>query len=503
MSIGSITDNGQPGGAPPPAEGVERADVEAVNVGRGTIFEKRKKIYPQRVHGAFRNFKWLVMIVTLGIYYVTPWIRWDRGPGAPDQAVLIDFPARKFYFFFIEIWPQEVILGAGLLIAAAFGLFLVTSALGRAWCGYTCPQTVWTDLFLVVERAFEGRRNQRMKLDKSPWSLNKLLRKTGKHIVWLAIAVATGGAWVFYFADAPTLASDLIHFEAPVTAYFFVGLFTFTTYMLGGHLREQVCTYMCPWPRIQAAMMDAESLAVTYRFDRGEPRGPHKKGDSWDDRGDCIDCHQCVVVCPMGVDIRNGAQLACINCALCIDACNSVMDKIGRPRGLIGYDTDGNIARRQEGKKSVYRLIRPRTIMYAVLVVIVSSITLYFLTHRTLLDVSIRPDRNPLYVTLSDGRIQNGYTINIVNKRREEGRFRIDALNMDGKAEVIGIGGTSDSERNEPILTVEPDETRQIRIIVRLPRDVITDDSIPLTFEVRDMNTDDFVDLKTKFQGPE
>jgi len=503
MSIGSITDNGQPGGAPPPAEGVERADVEAVNVGRGTIFEKRKKIYPQRVHGAFRNFKWLVMIVTLGIYYVTPWIRWDRGPGAPDQAVLIDFPARKFYFFFIEIWPQEVILGAGLLIAAAFGLFLVTSVLGRAWCGYTCPQTVWTDLFLVVERFFEGRRNQRIKLDKSPWSLNKLARKAGKHIVWLAIAVATGGAWVFYFADAPTLASDLIHFDAPVTAYFFVGLFTFTTYMLGGHLREQVCTYMCPWPRIQAAMMDAESLAVTYRFDRGEPRGPHKKGDSWDERGDCIDCHQCVVVCPMGVDIREGAQLACINCALCIDACNNVMDKIDRPRGLIGYDTDGNIARRQAGEKSVYRLIRPRTVMYAVLVAIVSGITLYFLTHRTLLDVSVRPDRNPLYVTLSDGRIQNGYTINIVNKRREEGRFRIDALNMDGKAEVIGIGGTSDSERNEPILTVEPDETRQIRIIVRLPRNVVTDDSIPLTFEVRDMNTDDFVDLKTKFQGPE
>jgi cytochrome c oxidase accessory protein FixG len=315
--------------------------------------------------------------------------------------------------------------------------------------------------------------------------------------------VATGGAWVFYFADAPTLASDLIHFEAPVTAYFFVGLFTFTTYMLGGHLREQVCTYMCPWPRIQAAMMDAESLAVTYRFDRGEPRGPHKKGDSWDNRGDCIDCHQCVVVCPMGVDIRHGAQLACINCALCIDACNSVMDKIGRPRGLIGYDTDGNIARRQEGKKSVYRLIRPRTVLYAVLIVIVSSIMLYFLTHRALLDVSVRPDRNPLYVTLSDGRIQNGYTINIVNKRREEGHFRIDALNMDGKAEVIGIGGMSGSERNEPILTVEPDETRQIRIIVRLPRNMIKGDSIPLTFEVRDMNTDDFVDLKTKFQGPE
>ena len=500
MSLTSLSDQNGAGAASPPAEGVERADVEAVNVGRGSIFEKRKKIFPQRIHGNFRNFKWFVMIVTLGIYYITPWIRWDRGPGAPDQAVLIDFPARKTYFFFIELWPQDVIFGAGVMIIAALGLFLVTSLLGRAWCGYACPQTVWTDLFLVVERFFEGRRNARMKMDKAHWTLNKLARKTGKHITWLVIAVATGGAWVFYFADAPTLARELVDLQAPIAAYFFIGLFTMTTYLLGGHMREQVCTYMCPWPRIQAALMDDESLAVTYRFDRGEPRGPHKKGESWDNRGDCIDCHQCVVVCPTGVDIRNGAQLACINCALCIDACNSVMDKIDRPRGLIAYDTDANIARRQAGEKPVYRLIRPRTVIYAVLIAAIGAMLLYAMAHRSPLEVAVRPDRNPLYVTLSDGRIQNGYTINIVNKRHEEGRFQIDVTN--GDAEVVGIGA-DESNANEPIVTVAPDETRQVRIIVRLPRDKIKGIAMPLTFQVRDMTHNDSVLEKTKFQGPE
>jgi cytochrome c oxidase accessory protein FixG len=502
MSLTTLVEQAAAEATLPPAEGIERADVEAVNVGRGSIFEKRRKIYPQRVHGSFRTFKWFVMAVTLGIYYITPWIRWDRGPGVPNQAVLIDFPARKFYFFFIEIWPQEVIYGAGLMILAAFGLFLVTSTLGRAWCGYTCPQTVWTDLFLVVERLFEGRRNERIKLDRAGWSAAKLARKAGKHVTWLVIAVATGGAWVFYFADAPTLASDIIHLEAPVTAYFFIGLFAFTTYALGGLMREQVCTYMCPWPRIQAAMMDAESLAVTYRFDRGEPRGPHKKGDSWENRGDCIDCHQCVVVCPTGVDIRNGAQLACINCALCIDACNSIMDKVGRPRGLIGYDTDANIARRQAGEQSVYRPIRARTIAYTVLIALIGSLMLYSMTHRTLLDVSIRPDRSPLYVLLSDGRIQNGYTFNVLNKRHEEGRFQIDVMDMNGLAEVAAIGA-DETERNEPVITVEPDELRQIRLIVRLPRSAVTGQSMPLSFQIRDLTHGETILEKTKFQGPE
>ena len=261
------------------ATDVEQFDAQAVNAAwaRKPLYEARKKIFPKRASGQFRRFKWLVMLVTLGIYYLTPWLRWDRGPYAPDQAVLVDLANRRFYFFFIEIWPQEFFFVAGLLVMAGFGLFLVTSAVGRAWCGYTCPQTVWVDLFLVVERAIEGERNQRMKLDKAPWSVDKLAKRVSKHAIWLLIAVATGGAWIFYFADAPTLLINAVTGQAEPVAYITVAVLTATTYVFGGLMREQVCTYMCPWPRIQAAMLDENSLAVTYNDWRGEPRSRHAK----------------------------------------------------------------------------------------------------------------------------------------------------------------------------------------------------------------------------------
>ena len=322
---------------------IERIDAESVNASwkRKPLYEARKKIFPKRAEGNYRRFKWIVMLITLGIYYVTPWIRWDRGEFAPDQAVLVDLAGRRFYFFFIEIWPQEFIYVAGLLVMAGFGLFLVTSVVGRAWCGYTCPQTVWVDLFLVVERALEGDRNARMKLDAGPWTANKITRRVLKHAIWLMIGVATGGAWIFYFADAPTLLMNFIHGTAAPVAYITVAVLTATTYTFGGLMREQVCIYMCPWPRIQAAMLDESSLVVTYNDWRGEPRGRHAKKAAAEGLvlGDCVDCNACVAVCPMGIDIRDGQQLECITCALCIDACDSVMDKLDRPRGLISYAT--------------------------------------------------------------------------------------------------------------------------------------------------------------------
>jgi cytochrome c oxidase accessory protein FixG len=245
---------------------VERLEAETVNKAatRQPLYAARKKIFPKRASGSFRRFKWLVMLITLGIYYLTPWIRWDRGPYAPDQAVLVDIANRRFYFFFAEIWPQEFFIVAGLLVMAGIGLFLITSTVGRAWCGYTCPQTVWVDLFLVVERGIEGDRNARMKLDSGPWTVDKLVKRVTKHAIWLLIAVATGGAWIFYFADAPTLAMDFATGQAATVAYITVAVLTATTYIFGGLMREQVCIYMCPWPRIQAAMLDENSLTVTY-----------------------------------------------------------------------------------------------------------------------------------------------------------------------------------------------------------------------------------------------
>ncbi|MEM6682250.1 MAG: 4Fe-4S binding protein, partial [Pseudomonadota bacterium] len=243
----------------------------------GPLYASRKKVYPKKVDGFFRRFKWAIMVVLLGIYYVAPWIRWDRGPLAPDQAILLDMPARRFYFFYLEFWSQEIYYMAGLMILSAFGLFFVTALFGRAWCGYACPQTVWSDLFFHVERWVEGDRNTRIRQDKKPASFQKVRQKTTKHALWILISVLTGGAWVFYFADAPTLLPQILNGSAPMLAYTFIGLFASTTYLLGGIAKEQVCIYMCPWPRIQGAMLDDESLIVSYRADIGEPRGAIRK----------------------------------------------------------------------------------------------------------------------------------------------------------------------------------------------------------------------------------
>ncbi|MFM2390444.1 MAG: hypothetical protein RLZZ437_1999, partial [Pseudomonadota bacterium] len=236
------------------------------------LYAAREPIFPRRVKGAFRNLKWWIMAVTLGIYYITPWLRWDRGTNLPDQAVLIDLANRRFYFFMIEIWPHEFYFVAGLLVMAGLGLFLFTSALGRVWCGYACPQTVWTDLFQHVERMIDGDRNAQIRLLAAPWGPGKIARRIAKHGSWILIGILTGGAWIFYFADAPTLARQLVRGEAPLVAYSTVAILAGTTYLLGGLLREQVCQFMCPWPRIQTAMMDERSLTITYKFWLGEPR---------------------------------------------------------------------------------------------------------------------------------------------------------------------------------------------------------------------------------------
>jgi cytochrome c oxidase accessory protein FixG len=483
-------------------EGGAVVQLDAVPVNskeRRSLYAKRVKVHPKRVDGAFRRTKWIVMAITLAIYYLSPWIRWERGLGAPDQAILLDFPGRRFYFFFIEIWPQEVYYISGLLILAALVLFLVTSLAGRVWCGYSCPQTVWTDLFVTVERWIEGDRNARMKLDRASWSADKIRKRFIKHSIWLLIAFLTGGAWVFYFADAPTLAGQLLTFQAPMVVYGFIALFTGTTYLLGGIAREQVCTFMCPWPRIQGAMFDEESLLVTYRDHRGEPRGKHKKGQSWEGQGSCIDCNQCVAVCPMGIDIRDGPQLECIQCGLCIDACNGVMKKIELPTGLIAYDTPRNLETAALGEAwSRPQLLRPRTLLYALLILATSAIMLFVLATRSDLDVNVLRDRNPLFVTLSDGDLRNGYTIKILNKAHAERNFTVTTEGLKG-ASLSGVG-LGEGESLEVV--VKPDRLRAVKIFVTAAPDQVPGGSVDLKIRVQDTETGVSIANDTSFRGP-
>ena len=480
-------------------------DAPGTSPAGDTLYAKATKVYPQSVKGRYRNFKWAFMVVSLGIYYFLPFVRWDRGPGAPDQAVLIDFPARRFYFFFIEIWPQEVYYLTGLLILAALILFLMNALAGRVWCGYMCFQTVWTDLFMLVERWIEGDRRERMRADKQSMTAQRVGKMVFKHFVWLLIAWWTGGAWVLYFADAPTLVTELAFGQAPMVAYLWIGILTATTYIMAGHMREQVCVYMCPWPRIQAALTDEWALNVTYRTDRGEPRGSLKKMKARAEQGlpagDCVDCGQCVAVCPTGIDIRDGAQLACIQCGLCIDACDNVMDQIGKPRGLVDYDTDINIQRHLEGKDSIYRFIRPRTIIYIGMITFVCGIMLYSLINRQLVDLNVLHDRNPLFVQLSDGSIRNGFTIRLINKATTARDFELSLVGAPEGFSMKAVGIESTDPRTM-IVPIDQDITKELRVQVFAPAGAQLSKSQEVGFNVKDTETGEASVVIDYFKAP-
>jgi cytochrome c oxidase accessory protein FixG len=484
------------------APGVERSTAEPVNArDERPLYAPRVPIYSKRAEGQFRRVKWAVMAITLGIYYLLPWLRWDRGPNLPDQAFLLDFANQRLYMFGIEIWAQEFYFITGLLIISALALFLVTAVAGRVWCGYACPQTVWTDLMIAVEHFWQGDRNARMRLAKQRWNFEKFWKMTATHVSWVLIGLATGGAFVFYFRDAPTLATEFVTLEAPFIAWLFVGIFAGTTYVLGGLAREQVCTYMCPWPRIQGAMFDEDSLLVTYRAYRGEPRGAHKKGESWEGRGDCIDCKQCVAVCPMGIDIRDGPQLECIQCALCIDACDGIMEKVGRPPKLIAYDTFRNLDAASHGDRAPMRIIRPRTLLYAGALLLVTVIMFIALSAKTVLDVNVQADRNPLFVQLSDGGIRNSYTVRILNKQYETRSFSLGIESLpQASLTVLGADGGGATG-----IDVAPDNLRTLKVFVAVPRETARTLGSETRFEfvVRDLADGTETSRETVFRGPD
>jgi len=472
-----------------------------------SLYAKQIKIYPQWVSGVFRNTKWTVLGVLLGLYYLIPWLRWDRGPGTPDQAVLVDMTGRRLYFFWIEIWPQEIYYLTGVMIIAAVGLFLVTALAGRVWCGFTCPQTVWTDLFLYVEHLIEGDRNRRKKLDAGPLTVAKAARKVFKHTVWLLIAALTGGAWIMYYVDAPTVTLDILTGQATTTVYGFFALFTSTTYLLAGWAREQLCVYMCPWPRFQGAMFDEDSMIVTYEGWRGEPRGKMKgKTEEVEvKRGDCIDCELCRHVCPTGIDIRDGLQLGCIGCGLCIDACNQVMDRVGYPRQLIRYDSISNQLARETGGKVGFRLLRPRILVYAAIILVVAGIMAFTMGTRKTTEINIQRDRSPLFVTLSDGSIRNGYTFKILNMIREDRNFVLGVHGVDGaEINVVGYSAGHDAAKwSEDVeVPVKPDSVGTFRVYLRAPKSALKQRSKEMSFKLLDKGSGETTLHDTVFYGP-
>ena len=352
-----------------------------------------------------------------------------------------------------------------------------------------------------VERLIEGDRNARIKLDAATLSVDKAAKKILKHSVWVVIAAATGGAWILYFNDAPTVTRDIFYGTSSTTVYFFIGLLTATTYTLAGWAREQVCTYMCPWPRFQSAMFDEHTLIVTYQNDRGEPRGHHHRGDSWAGRGHCVNCNLCVAVCPTGIDIRDGQQLECIGCGLCADACNSVMEKVDLPRGLIGLDTRAKQdSRAATGRAAKYRLVRARTAVYAILVVVVSGLMAENLINRATLDLNVLRDRNPLFVLLSDGSIHNGYTVKAPNMSRDRRDLSLSVRGIDGVTLVVA--GQDGPQATAVSLTVGPDSVGTYRVLARVPPEQLNGEATSMTFVLIDRTVGDEERYETIFRGP-
>lgn len=392
-------------------------------------------IYPKRVKGRWRTLKTTLLVAVAGMFYLLPLLRWQREAGRPDQALLFDFNSARAYVFGFEFGPQDLFLLLAVLIAAAFTLFLTNTIIGRVWCGFSCPQTLWTDLFMMIERWFEGDRNERIRRETHP-KAGYRFRTAGKHATWLAISVVTGVTVVSYFVDARTLWPAFLAGSASAAESAFILVFTATTYLLAGFAREVVCTHMCPWPRFQSAMLDIDTRVISYRSARGEPRGPLKRSSAEAvPTGDCVDCGLCVAVCPTGIDIRNGMQLACIGCGLCADACDDVMKKLNRPLGLIAFVSEREISSTSAatGSQSSHRF-RVRPAAFATLLIICLGVIAWSLLGRTSIDLAVNHERAPPFVTLSDGSIRNIFTVRVADRRVDRTRLRVDIDGLDGAA---------------------------------------------------------------------
>lgn len=407
-----------------PTKEISEDDLAISEVAEIDLYEHREKIYTRNMEGFFQRIRLYTGWPLLIAYFILPWLMWDG-----RQAMLFDLPERKFYILFLTFWPQDFPLLAWVLIIGAFALFTITNFAGRVWCGYTCPQTVWTAIFMWIEQHTEGSRNQRIKLDNAPLSFAKVAKKTSKHAMWLGFAFLTGFTFIAYFSPAYELLGDFFTGRAPLVAYAWILFFTIATYLNAGWLREQVCMYMCPYARFQSAMFDPDTLIVSYDARRGEPRGSRKrsepKGKTEENLGDCINCQICVQVCPTGIDIRDGLQYECIGCALCIDACDSVMDQMNYEPGLIRYTTENIL----KGGKT--RILRPRLLGYSAVLFIMLVLFAWQLLNRSMLELDVIRDRQQLFTLASNGNIENTYQLKIVNMTDQAGWFSLDITGID------------------------------------------------------------------------
>ncbi len=445
--------------------GVAGGAEQAIN-----LYEVRRKIYPRAVHGWFAAWRWALVWLTQLIFYGLPWLTWNERP-----AVLFALEARRFYLFGMVLYPQDFIYLTGLLIISALALFLFTAVAGRLWCGYACPQTVYTEIFLWVERKIEGDRHQRMKLDAQPWNTAKIGRKVAKHATWIALAAWTGFTFVGYFTPIRTLGAEVLTFSLGPWETFWIGFYGFATWGNAGFMREQVCKYMCPYARFQSAMFDRDTLIVTYDETRGEPRGSRSRKA---DRaalgvGDCIDCGLCVEVCPTGIDIREGLQYECIGCTACIDACDQVMDKMSYPQGLIRYDTENGVANRWSRSQLLRRTVRPRVLVYTAILLGVTIALFAQLAMRMPLSVNVIRDRGTLAREVEGGLIENVYRLQISNSAETAATFRIG---------VEGIPGAVVA--SDPQAEIAAAGTRLVAVRVRAAPDVAPSGSNRLFFVV-------------------
>ncbi|AVS84530.1 cytochrome c oxidase accessory protein CcoG [Paracidovorax avenae] len=467
--------------APVPADGGS-AQAEVVS-----LYEAQKKIYPRSIAGVFARWRWAMVAFTQLVFYGLPWLQWGE-----RQMVLFDLGARRFYLFGLVLYPQDFIYLTGLLIISALSLFLFTAVAGRLWCGFACPQTVYTEMFMWIEHKVEGDRSARLRLDNGPWTFEKIRKKALKQFLWIAVAAWTGFTFVGYFVPIRELGTELMALQGS-WQLFWVAFYGFATYGNAGFLREQVCKYMCPYARFQSAMFDKDTLIVTYDEIRGEPRGPRNKSvDHWArGLGDCIDCTLCVQVCPVGIDIRNGLQYECIGCGLCVDACNTVMDKMKYPRGLIRYSTQNGVANRWTQSQMLRRVLRPRVLIYTAVLVALCIGMLTSLTLRTPLKVDVVRDRAALSRIVAGGRLENVYSLQIMNATEAPQRYRIAASGLEGLAVA-----------SEAEVEIGAAQSRWVAVRLQIPYGSAAPGSHPVAFEVQSLETKARVKEKSIFLVP-